>query len=163
MTTAQKKKTSVTTKRKEETKLLNTFRLRFNARSVNESFARVAVTSFVSQLNPTVNELSELKTAVSEAVTNSIVHAYKDKDRSECYVWMSGECYDNGRIVIVIKDRGCGIDNIEKAVEPLYTTDSDNERSGMGFTVMSTFTDKLRVTSTVMKGTTVTLEKYITI
>ena len=161
--TAIKNNNKVISKRKNGVKLINSFRLKFNARSVNESFARVAVTSFVSQLNPTVNELSELKTAVSEAVTNSIVHAYKDKNKAECYVWLSGEYFDNGKIVIEIKDRGCGIENIEKAKEPLFTTDSENERSGMGFTIMSTFTDRLKVRSKVMKGTTVTLEKYITI
>ena len=126
--------------------------------SVNEGMARAAVSAFCAQLNPTAVELADLKCAVSEAVTNCIVHAYRDT---------VGDIRINvklceGRIVQVeIRDRGCGIADVKKAREPLFTTDAAGERSGMGFTVMESFCDAVRVTSRTGRGTTVTLLKRL--
>ena len=126
--------------------------------SVNEGMARAAVAAFCSQLNPTAVELADLKCAVSEAVTNCIVHAYRDT---------VGDIRINvklceGRIVQVeIKDKGCGIADVKKAREPLFTTDAEGERSGMGFTVMESFCDSVRVSSKLGRGTTVTLLKRL--
>ncbi len=126
--------------------------------SVNEGMARAAVAAFCSQLNPTAVEIADLKCAVSEAVTNCIVHAYRDT---------VGDIRINvklceGRIVQVeIRDRGCGIDDVKKAREPLFTTDAAGERSGMGFTVMESFCDSVRVTSRIGRGTTVILTKRL--
>lgn len=126
--------------------------------SVNEGMARAAVAAFCAQLNPTAVELADLKCAVSEAVTNCIVHAYRDT---------VGDIRINiklceGRIVqIEIKDKGCGIADVKKAREPLYTTDAEGERSGMGFTVMESFCDSVRVSSKLGRGTTVTLLKRL--
>lgn len=127
------------------------------SRSANEAFARVSVASFVAQLDPTVEELADIKTAVSEAVTNSIVHGYKD-DIGNIYI--NARIYDDNRIQIKIRDTGCGIPDITQAMEPLFTT-GGGERGGLGFTVMEAFTDKLRVRSSVGKGTTVTMDKRI--
>ena len=140
-------------------KAVNSFKCEFAAKSVNESFGRMIAASFVSQLDPSVGELSDFKTAVSEAVTNCIVHAYRDMPRENAKIYMSGEYYSDGTVILVIKDKGCGIANIEKAMEPLFTTDAANERSGMGFTIMSSFCDKLKVSSAAGKGTTVTIRK----
>ena len=139
----------------------NSFKCVFPARSVNESFARMAASAFVAQLDPRVNELADLKTAVSEAVTNVIVHAYSGTEipPQERLVYMSGEIRAGRTAVITIKDRGKGIENIEKAREPLFTTSQAEERSGMGFTVMETFTDRIKVLSKPGKGTTVRLYK----
>ena len=126
--------------------------------SVNEGMARAAVAAFCAQLNPTAVEIADLKCAVSEAVTNCIVHAYRDK---------TGDIRINvklceGRIVQVeIRDKGCGIEDVRKAREPLFTTDAAGERSGMGFTVMENFCDAVRVSSRLGKGTTVTLLKRL--
>lgn len=138
-------------------KAINTMKLEIESRSVNESFARVAVAAFVSQLDPTIEELGDIKTAVSEAVTNSIVHGYKEF-RGKIYITVF--IYDNARIRIKIRDKGCGIENIEEAMQPLFTT-MGGERAGLGFAVMQSFTDEVRVISAVGKGTTVTLEKKI--
>lgn len=127
------------------------------SRSANEAFARVSVASFVAQLDPTVEELADIKTAVSEAVTNSIVHGYKD-DIGNIYI--NARIYDDNRIQIKIRDTGCGIPDITQAMEPLFST-GGSERGGLGFTVMEAFTDKLRVRSSVGKGTTVTMDKRI--
>lgn len=135
----------------------NFMKIEFLSKSTNEGFARVAVASFVSQLDPTIEELSEIKTAVSEAVTNSIVHAYEDKIG---VIVISAQIKDD-IVTISIKDKGMGIDNIDKAKEPLFTTKPDLERSGMGFTIMENFMDKLVVKSEVGKGTTVTMSKRI--
>ena len=129
-------------------KPINNFYLRIPSRSANESFARVAVSAFVSQLDPTLEELSDIKTAVSEAVTNSIVHAYKNKIG---YVYITAEIYENRSIKIRIRDSGCGIDDVQKALEPLFTT-VGGERSGLGFSVMQSFMDYLKVTSKPEKG-----------
>ena len=135
----------------------NIMKVEFLSRSTNEGFARVAVASFVSQLDPTIEELSEIKTAVSEAVTNSIVHAYDDELGM---ISISAQIKDDV-VTIQVKDKGKGIENIDKAKEPLFTTKPDLERSGMGFTIMENFMDKLLVKSEVGKGTTVTMSKRI--
>ena len=135
----------------------NIMKVEFLSKSNNEGFARVAVASFVSQLDPTIEELSEIKTAVSEAVTNSIVHAYED----ELGMISISAQFKDDTVTIQIKDKGKGIADIDKAKEPLYTTKPDLERSGMGFTIMENFMDKLTVKSEVGKGTTVTMSKRI--
>jgi stage II sporulation protein AB (anti-sigma F factor) len=136
----------------------NEMRVELFSRSVNESFARVAVAAFVAQLDPTLDELADIKTAVSEAVTNCIVHAYKDGIET---IYITVRIYDDSRVRIIIKDRGCGIENIEKAMEPMFTTSPDGDRAGLGFTVMQSFMDKLRVKSRVNFGTTITMEKTL--
>ena len=128
------------------------------SRSANESFARVAVGAFAARFAPTLEELNDIKTAVSEAVTNCIVHAYKDTI-GMIYITVSA---DGNKIKIRIRDRGCGIPDIEKAKEPLFTTGGE-ERAGLGFAVMESFTDKMSVRSTVGKGTTVTLQKRLNV
>lgn len=138
-------------------KAKNEFTMKLYSRSCNESFARVAAASFISQLDPTIEEINDIKTAVSEAVTNCIVHGYKD---TFGYIYMSVQIYDNSIIKIRIRDKGCGIEDIEKAMEPMYTTAGD-ERAGLGFAVMQSFMDKVRVTSQVGKGTTVTFTKKL--
>ncbi len=139
-------------------KVLNKMKCEFLARSVNESFARVAVASFVSQLDPTLEELSDIKTVVSEAVTNAIVHGY---GRQEGSVKLECRILENQMIEITIKDRGRGIEDIKGAMEPLFTTAPDDERSGMGFTIMESFMDKLTVRSKVGQGTTVKMRKKL--
>ena len=138
-------------------KALNQMKLIFPSRSANEGFARAAVAAFVSQLDPAVDELADIRTAVSEAVTNCIVHAYPDRIGD---ITLQMRLYKDGRVVIKIRDRGCGIEDVKKAMEPLFTTGGE-DRSGLGFSVMESFSDKVRVTSRQGKGTTVTLEKYI--
>lgn len=139
---------------------INEMKLQFLSRSANESFARVSVASFAAQFDPTLEELSEIKTAVSEAVTNSIVHGYKN---GLGIVYINARLYEEGRIIIVIKDKGCGIDNIEQAMEPLYTSVDTGERAGMGFTIMQSFMDKLKVYSREGKGTRIVLEKRLSL
>ena len=126
--------------------------------SVNEGIARAAVAAFCAQLNPTAVELADLKCAVSEAVTNCIVHGYRDTvgEIRICVKLCEGRL-----IQVEIKDRGCGIEDVKRAREPLFTTDAENERSGMGFTVMESFCDSVRVHSKVGKGTTVVLVKRL--
>ncbi len=138
-------------------KKINEMKLTVDSRSVNESFTRVAVASFASQLDPNLEEISDIKTAVSEAVTNCIVHAYPDKVGK---IYISAVIYENGVVRIKIRDCGVGIADIKKAMQPLYSSLS-GERAGLGFAVMETFTDKVRVRSSLGKGTTVTLEKKI--
>ena len=135
----------------------NIMKVEFLSRSSNEGFARVAVASFVSQLDPTIEELSEIKTAVSEAVTNSIVHAYEDEAGM---ITISAQIKDDV-ITIKVTDNGRGIENVSKAKEPLFTTKPDLERSGMGFTIMENFMDSLSIESELGKGTTVTMTKCI--
>ena len=139
-------------------KSVNEMKLSFPSKSCNEAFARSAVAAIIMNLDPTVNELSDLKTAVSEAVTNSIVHGYR---RQSGVIYISGRILENGRVTVKIRDKGCGIADVEQAMQPLFTTAADEERAGLGFAVMQSFCDKVRVTSTVGKGTTVTLEKLI--
>lgn len=138
-------------------KSVNEMRLTFPSRSANEGFARAAVAAFAAQLDPAVDELADLRTAVSEAVTNAIVHAYPDRLGT---ITLTVKLYDNGCVWVRVRDKGCGIPDVEQAMEPLYTTGGE-ERSGLGFSVMQSFTDKLRVRSVPGKGTTVTMEKYI--
>ena len=140
--------------------ILNKIQIKLPALSVNESMARAAVAAFVSQLDPGVTEIADIKCAVSEAVTNAIVHGYRDTpDTGSIAITVS---ILSGRTVkIEIKDKGCGIPDVGKARQPLYTTDAAGERSGMGFTVMESFTDALKVASKVGKGTTVTMWKKL--
>lgn len=138
----------------------NRLNLTLPALSVNEGAARAMVSAFCAQLNPTIEELADIKCAVSEAVTNCIVHAYRART-SDALITLSGEYYSGGRVVITVKDRGCGIEDIDRAMQPLFTTDAESERSGMGFTVMESFCDRVRVRSRPGKGTTVRLEKRI--
>ncbi len=138
----------------------NEMRLEFRAISDNEAFARTAVAAFVSQLNPTLEEISDIKTAVSEAVTNSIIHGYDKDDEENNMVWVS--CLIKGDILEVeIRDRGIGIEDVEKAMEPLFTTKPELDRSGMGFAFMEAFMDDLEVFSEVGQGTTVHMVKKL--
>ncbi len=135
----------------------NNVEIIFDARSENESFARMAAAAFVTRLDPTIEEISDIKTAVSEAVTNSIVHGY---DGKEGKVYMTLGIKDN-EISIEIKDDGVGIENIHRAMEPLFTTKPEQERSGMGFSFMEAFMDELEVCSKKQKGTTIIMKKKI--
>lgn len=139
-------------------KPINIMRVDFYSRSANESFARVAVAAFIAQLDPTVDELADIKTAVSEAVTNCIVHAYQNGIGK---IYITVRIYENNRVTIAIKDKGCGIEDVQKAMEPMYTTSPEGERAGLGFTVMQTFMNKLRVKSRLGFGTTVVMEKHL--
>ena len=130
----------------------NELKLQFSSKSINESFSRVAVCAFVASLDPNIEELT-----VSEAVTNAIVHGYREKE-GKIYITVS--LSENNIIRIKIRDKGVGIEDIEKAMEPLFTTSGD-ERAGLGFAVMESFMDKLKVSSKVGFGTTVTMEKKI--
>lgn len=136
-------------------KPINEMKLQIESRSVNESFARASVAAFAAQLDPNIEELSDIKTAVSEAVTNCIVHAYAEKVGK---IYITASIYKNNFFKVKIKDKGCGIENIKQAMEPLFTT-SGGERAGLGFAVMESFCDKIKVISKVDKGTTVILEK----
>ncbi len=141
---------------------INEMKLCFQARSENESFARVAVAGFLTYLDPTVEELEDIKTAVSEAVTNAIIHGYDEKETATVYV--SCIIYRDGGehvLQVVIEDTGKGIADIEQAMEPMFTTRPELERSGMGFTFMNAFMDDVQVQSEIMKGTTVTLLKRL--
>ena len=135
----------------------NQMKIIFDARSINEGFARMAAASFMTQLNPTLEQIDDVKTAVSEAVTNSIVHAYSDEDKQ-----VELECrYEGKMLTITIIDYGIGIEDIDTAMQPFYTTKADLERTGMGFTFMETFMDELEVHSQKDKGTQVIMRKYI--
>ena len=146
------------TKNSFSTEVLNEMRLRLPSLSVNESMARAAVAAFCSQLDPCASELADIKCAVSEAVTNCIVHGYRD---TVGIIYITVRLCEERIVRIEIKDRGCGIENVAVARQPLYTTDAAGERSGMGFTVMESFTDGMRVNSKPGKGTTVTLFRVL--
>ena len=135
----------------------NSFSMTVQSRSANEGFARAVVSAFASQLDPTLEEISDIKTAVSEAVTNCIVHAY---DSGVGKIYITAELTDDNVIKIKIRDRGRGIENIEKAMEPLFTT-VGGERAGLGFAVMMSFMDNVKVRSTVGKGTSIIMIKKI--
>ena len=135
----------------------NYIKLEFPSKSVNEGYARSAVAAFAAQLDPTLEELGDIRTAVSEAVTNAIVHAYPNEIG---IIRLKARIVDEDKLEIVVMDKGRGIPNLEQAMEPLFTTGGD-ERSGMGFTIMESFTDKLKVRSAVGKGTTVTMIRRI--
>ena len=137
--------------------IINKFSMNILSRSANEGFARSTVAAFAAQLDPTLEEVNDIKTAVSEAVTNCIVHAYREKLGK---IYITGEISNTNVIKIKIRDTGCGFENVEKAMEPLFTT-VGGERAGLGFAVMQSFTDDIRVRSVVGKGTTVTLIKKI--
>ena len=137
--------------------VINEFKMTVDSHSVNESFTRATVSAFASQLDPTVEEINDIKTAVSEAVTNCIVHGYKNNVGR---IYINVKIHNDSRVVITIRDRGCGISDIKKAREPLFTT-LGGDRAGLGFSVMESFMDKISVRSTVTKGTTVTLYKKI--
>lgn len=140
-----------------KTRANNEVTLAFPSRSSNEGFARAAVSCFAAQMDPTLNELEDIKTAVSEAVTNCIVHAYPDRLGK---VSMRLRLFEDNTLEIQVKDWGVGIADVEQARQPLYTTGTE-ERSGMGFTIMESFMDTLRVRSTPGKGTTVTMRRQI--
>lgn len=141
-------------------KCINEFKLTIDSRSINEGFARVAVAAFASQYDPTIDQIQDIKTAVSEAVTNCIVHAYSEEIGK---IYIAVKMFENGVMKIYIKDKGRGIPDIEKALEPLFTTGKEGERSGLGFTVMQSFCDKVKVRSVVGRGTTVILQKRLTL
>lgn len=136
----------------------NEMKLCFSSKSTNESFARSAIASFIMELDPTISELADIKTAVSEAVTNSIVHGYR---REAGLIYISAKITKGKKVIIKIRDKGQGIEDVKKAMEPLFTTAQEEERAGLGFAVMQSFMDRVKVTSTLGKGTTVTLEKQI--
>jgi len=137
---------------------INELKFKLPSYSVNEASARAVVASFCAALNPTVEEFSDIRCAVSEAVTNCIVHAYRDVIG---YITVDVRLYSDRSLKIDVRDKGCGIADVERAVEPLFTTDPDGERSGMGFTVMENFMDSMSVKSTVGKGTRVTMRKKL--
>lgn len=135
----------------------NEMEIRFDSRSENEGFARVSVASFLTQLNPTVEEVADVKTAVSEAVTNAIIHGYEQRVetvRIHCSI-------ENQLFTVEISDRGKGIANVEKAMEPMFTTKPEDDRSGMGFSFMEAFMDSVEVESKVGEGTSVKMTKTI--
>ncbi len=135
----------------------NQMHLQFSSLSQNEAFARSVAGAFFTQLNPTLEQLTDVRTAVSEAVTNAIIHGYRSKEG-----FVSLEAYVNGNCIkFIIRDNGAGIEDVELARQPFYTSHPELERSGMGFTVMETFMDEVRVESTLGKGTTVTMEKTL--
>ena len=136
--------------------LTNSMSLTFRSLSQNESFARQTVCAFAAQLDPTLEELSDIRIIISEAVTNCVVHAYR---KSEGDIFLSVKCYDDRSLHIKIRDKGCGIEDVEQAMTPFYTTDRQGERSGMGFAIMQGLSKKLKVRSEVNKGTT--LDIYI--
>lgn len=129
----------------------------FDARTSNESFARMAVTAFMSEMNPTLEQIADVKTAVSEAVTNAIVHGYTDKNRQ---VEVVCDQYDK-KLVVMVVDHGVGIENVEQAMQPFYTSKPELERSGMGFSFMEAFMDDVKVESRLGIGTKITMSKYI--
>lgn len=135
----------------------NEMKLEFLSKSANEAFARISVAAFASQLDPTIEEIADIKTSVSEAVTNSIIHAYPNKDG---LVKLKAVLLED-EIEIEISDTGVGIENVDEAKEPLFTTKGNLERSGMGFTIMENFMDKLKVESIVGLGTKITMNKMI--
>ena len=139
-------------------KVLNEMQLNLPSYSVNEGIARAVVSVFCAQLDPTISELGDIKCALSEAVTNSIVHAYRDKIG---IIYITVQLLEADIVKIKVKDKGCGIPDVKCARTPLFTTDRAGERSGMGFTVMESFTDAIRVSSKVGKGTSVVMYKKI--
>lgn len=136
---------------------MNKVKIEFDAVPQNEAFARMAISGFVLYLDPTINDMADIKTAVSEAVTNSIIHGYDNKGGK---IFLNAEVEEK-KLRIEITDKGSGIDNIDKARKPLYTTKPHEERSGLGFTVMEAFMDYLEVISEVGEGTTIIMEKQL--
>ncbi len=138
--------------------VINEMHLKFMSKSSNESFARSAVAAFVLELDPTITELADIKTAVSEAVTNAIVHGYR---RGSGMIYIDAKLTDDNNVIIKIRDKGVGIEDIKQAMQPLFTTAESEERAGLGFAVMQSFTDSVKVSSKPQKGTSVTLKKRI--
>lgn len=138
--------------------ILNEMKVEFLSRSANESFARIVVSAFVSQLDPTIAEITDIKTAVSEAVTNSIIHGYKN---TVGIIEMVVRIFSDRIIEITITDKGRGIEDVEKARQPLYSTGNSDERSGMGFTVMETFMDEVHINSKIGEGTQIVLKRCL--
>ena len=137
--------------------ICNHMQVSFDAKSVNEGLARMVVTAFMTETNPTLEQIADVKTAVSEAVTNAIIHGYEDEDK---LVELS--CERNGQqLVVTVEDHGVGIANLQEAMQPFYTTKPQLERSGMGFSFMEAFMDKIEVRSNMGKGTKVVMWKYI--
>ena len=141
--------------------VVNTMSLQIPAKSENESFARAVVAAFCVGLNPTIDEISDIKTAVSEAVTNCVVHAYKRQQSKNDLITIECKLFPNS-LEVTISDNGVGIPNIKQAMEPFYTTEPDNERSGMGFTVMQSFMNTVSVNNRIGGGTVVTMQKIFT-
>ncbi len=143
-------------------RIINEMKLRLPAISVNEAVARSVISAFMAELNPTIDELGDVRCAVSEAVTNCIVHAYRDLEEGrEGYIYISARLYDNREITVEISDNGCGIEDVALARTPSYTTGELGERCGMGFLVMESFMDSLSVKSRLHKGTTVLMRKNL--
>ena len=138
---------------------INNVKMEFLSRSANEGFARTAAACFAAQLDPTLEELGDIKTAVSEAVTNCIVHAYPDTLGK---IMLRARIFNDNSIEIIIRDWGCGIEDVDRARSPMFTTGGD-DRSGMGFTIMESFMDKVRVRSRIGRGTTVTMYRRISV
>jgi len=143
-------------------KIINEMKLRLPAKSVNEGVCRAVISAFCAELDPTVEELGDLRLAVSEAVTNCIVHAYRGVAEGRgAYVYISVRLYDTREITVEISDNGCGIEDVALARTPAFTTGKEGERSGMGFLVMESFTDSLTVKSRAGRGTTVLMRKIL--
>ena len=142
----------------EKIRPVNEMKIVIPSLSVNEGVARSVVAAFCAQANPTAVDIADIKCAVSEAITNCIVHGYKETVGN---IYITARIYDDNTVKINIKDKGCGIEDVKRARQPLFTTDAENERSGMGFTVMESFMDKLTVRSTLGKGTSVTMSKRL--
>lgn len=139
-------------------KMTNQVKFTFLSRSANEGFSRAALAAFLAQADPTVPQLADIKTAVSEAVTNCIVHAYPEQMG---WITLTAAIYEGGLVRITVTDRGVGIPDVGKAMEPLYTTGNPDERAGLGFAVMQSFMDKVKVSSTPGRGTRVTMTKRL--
>lgn len=137
----------------------NKMELAFSAKSENESFARVTVGAFLAQLDPTMDELTEIKTIVSEAVTNSIIHGYENDPNGQVFI---SACLRESEIELIIRDEGIGISDVEEARQPLYTSKPELERSGMGFTIMENFSQDMKIVSEPLIGTTVYVKKQLT-
>lgn len=140
--------------------IINAAKVRFPALGENESFARVVTTGFLMHLGVTPAALADVKTVVSEAVTNAIVHGYRGRDGKRCPVYLDLTMYSDRTLVIVVRDRGRGIEDLEKAMEPFFTTDREGERSGMGLPIMEAFTDKMKIVSSP-RGTKVVMKKRL--
>jgi stage II sporulation protein AB (anti-sigma F factor) len=142
--------------------IVNEMKLRLPAKSINESVARSVISAFIAELDPTAEEIGDIRLAVSEAVTNCIVHAYRDLAEGEVgYIYISVRLYSSREVSVEISDNGSGIENVEEARRPMFTSDKEGERCGMGFLVMQSFTDSLTVKSKVGKGTSVLMRKYL--
>lgn len=139
-------------------KAANIVRISFLSKSVNEGFARGVLSAFLAQADPTVADLADIKTAVSEAVTNCIVHAYPERTG---LVYLSIALYEDGLVKVTVSDKGVGIDNVERAMQPMFTTGSPEERAGLGFAVMESFMDKIKVSSKPGHGTRVVMSKQL--